>query len=55
MQVLIACAIGVGVCLAVMIVVMPLGMRVAGRLRKPRADPAQTEESASGPDSVDRR
>jgi hypothetical protein len=40
-------AIGMLVCLAMMMVVMPLGMRVAGRLRRGRANSAgMTEASA---------
>jgi hypothetical protein len=55
MLIVIVCAVGILVCLAVMMVVMPLGMRLAHRLRGARTDPRQTEEPASGVDSVDDR
>jgi hypothetical protein len=55
MQVLIACAVGILICVVVMIVVIPIGMRIAGRFRKARTDPAPPKESTTGPDAVKHR
>jgi hypothetical protein len=48
--VILACAVGLVVCVGLMMVVIPFGMRVAGRMRKARPNSVETKESASDRD-----